>query len=203
MKFFALAVIVLLAVVVWIVISRQKRRSDAAPSDADVSAAQRNFLLVILRRTPVDLQPQSLETAARSAWTERFGANEDGSAYVERGVPGVMHMLQAHGNAFTVIGAERSGRKLEPPTSFFPESAAALWNDYTHDVSVGVTYNYDTDPTKLAAFVATLASSLSDDRSVAVYHPASRRLWALDEAVRAKLANGSVELFDTTAGGAP
>lgn len=113
-----------------------------------------------------------------------------------------MCVLQAHGNAFTVIGAEKGGRELQPPTRFIPESAAALWNDYTHDMSVGVTYNYDSDPARLAAFVATLARSLSDGQSVAVYHPASRRLWTLDEAVRARLANGSSDFFETTAGGA-
>jgi hypothetical protein len=93
--------------------------------DAEVRAAQRKFLLVVLRRAPADLRPEPLEAAARSAWTIRFGANEDGSDYVERGVPNMMCVLQAHGNAFTVIAAERLGRALQPPMNFFPESAKA------------------------------------------------------------------------------
>jgi hypothetical protein len=160
-----------------------------------VQAAQRNFLLVVLRRAPAYLRPEVIEAAARSAWAGRFGANEDGSDYVERGVPNVMYVLQAHGNAFTVIGAKKGGRTLQAPTTFLPESAAELWNDHTHDVSVGVTYNYDTDPARLSAFVSKLTASLCHDASVAVYHPASRRLWRLDEAVRARLADGSEAFF--------
>jgi hypothetical protein len=173
------------------------------PTRQPAEAPQRNFLLVVLRRAPADLRPEGLEVAARSAWAGRFGANEDGSDYVERGVPGMMYVLQAHGNAFTVIGAEKGGRTLHPPTVFVPASAAGLWSDYTHDVSVGVTYNYDTDRARLAAFVSTLTASLCDDQSVAIYHPASRRLWKLDEGVRARLAEGSEAFFDSAAGGAP
>jgi hypothetical protein len=171
------------------------------PTRAEVGAAQRRFLLVLLRLAPADVRPEPIEAAARSAWSGRFGVNEDGSDFVESGMPGFMYVLQAHGNAFSVIGSERTGRTLQPPLTFVPDSAAALWADYSHDVSVGVTYNYDTDSARLAAFVATLAGSLCDEQSIAVYHPASRRLWSLDEVVRERLASGSEAFFCTAAGG--
>jgi hypothetical protein len=211
MKLLILAVIVIFAIAAWIAISRQKRSrpdtsasdkaasagaaSRTAASDGDVDTAQRTFLLVILRRAPIELKPQSLETAARSAWGGRFGANKGGSNYVERGKPDFMYVLQAHGNAFTVIATRKRGRELAPPTKFFPESATALWDEHTDDVSVGIAYAYDTDPARLAAFVSTLTASLCDDQSIAVYHPESRRLWKLDEATRKSLAEGSRAFF--------
>jgi hypothetical protein len=81
-----------------------------------------------------------------------------------------------------------------------PESASGLWIDYTYDVSVGLAYNYDTDPARLAALVSMLTASLCDDQSIAVYHLASRRLWKLDETVRARLAEGSDLFFNPMAG---
>ncbi len=193
----ALVVIAVVAVAAWAILSRQKRpHSDSVASDPELEAAQRNFLLVVLRVAPADLSPEAIEAAAQSAWSKRFGANADGSSYVERGVPDIMYVLQAHGNAFTVIGTEKAGRTLPPPATFLPESAAGLWSDYSHDVSIGVTYNYDTDAQRLAAFVATLSASLCDNRSIAIYHPESRRLWKLDANVRAQLAKGDSAFFD-------
>lgn len=209
MKLVALAVIVILVVAAWVSIARQKGpRSDAATSDPEaldplIEAAQRKFALIVLRRAPAQLQPDAMEATAQSAWSERFGANEDGKSYVERCVPGFMCVLQARGNAFTVICTKKGGRTLERPMVFRPESAVGLWSDYTHDISVGVAYNYDTDPARLAAFVSTLTAALCDDQSIAIYHPASHRLWKLDESVRTMLADGSLAFFDATVGEAP
>lgn len=209
MKLIALAVIVILVVAAVISIARQNgARSDVTESDQEaldpqIEAAQRKFALIVLRRAPAQLQSEGMEATARSAWSGRFGENEDGTDYVDRCVPGLMCVLQAHGNAFTVICTKRGGRTVERPLIFRPASAVGLWAEYTHDISVGVAYNYDTDPARLAAFVSTLTEALCDDQSIAIYHPATHRLWELDESIRTKLRDGSLAFFDPTGAESP
>ncbi|MCB0059156.1 MAG: hypothetical protein KDE45_19090 [Caldilineaceae bacterium] len=199
MEILAIAAVLILAVAIWIVASKLRRsRAEAAALYEETMAAQCVFLLVVLRQSPAELEPEVMEAAARAAWSERYGTNADGFDFIDRQVPREMYVLEAHGNAFMVTVSERANRWLEPPTEFLPECAAGLWNDFTHDVSVGLVHDYDTDPKKLAAFVSTLTASLCDDRSIAVYHPASRRLWKFDESVRRSLANGSDAFFTAT-----
>lgn len=200
----ALAVVVILAVTAGIVIYRQRQsRGDADRPTADPRAASANFLLVILRRAPANLTQETLEAAAQAAWRKRFGTNENESDYVERGVPNVMYVLQAHGNAFALLATAKGGRTLPPPAKFLPDSASEFWHNHTHDLSVGLAYDYDTDPARLAAFVATLTAALCDPQSLAIYHPASRRLWKLDETIRSRLASGSHAFFNSPPAVAP
>ena len=201
MKLIMVIALFVLAVVVLGILTRRRFRPRQEVADAETTAAQKNNLLVILRSAPADLRPETIDAAAWSAWSGPFGTNDDGSGYVDRSIPNVMAILQARGNAFLIFGAERSSRAFEPPTAFLPESAAGLWEDYSHDLSVGVTYNFETDAAGLAAFVSTLTAALCDAHAIAIYHPASRRLWKLDAAVRARLAAGSAEFFDAAGAG--
>jgi hypothetical protein len=186
-----------------IVVARRRRSTVAAREvPADVHDAQRKFLLFVLRNAPVTLEVAAFEAAARAAWVPRFGMNEDGSNFVHSGVPNVAMILQVHGNAFTLMPVDiaAAGRRtLDPPETCEPQSAAQLWQTYSHDISIGVAYNYDTRPSKLAAYVATLAAQFCDDHALAIYHPATRRLWAMNDDVRARLAAGTLSFFDPTA----
>ena len=199
MKFVSLFVILSVALAVWLIISRRAKPRALKPHSDDIAAAQRKFLLVVLRRVPADLRAETLEAAARTAWSAEFGPNGDGSNYVERGLPGIMYVLQAHGNALTIFGSEKGSRTWDPPLMFVSESAAALWGEYTHDLSVGVAYNYDTDQARLGGFVARLTAALCDEHSIALLHPATRRFWTLDRRTVDQLVLSPDPFFDETA----
>lgn len=155
---------------------------------------------MVLRSAPADLRVETIEAAAQTAWSAKFGPNGDGSNYVERGLPGFTYVLQAHGNAFTIFGSKKGGRTWDPPLTFAPESAAALWGEYTHDLSVGVAHNYDTDQARLGGFVARLTAALCDDHSIAIFHPATRRFWMLDRSTVDQLVGNPDEFFDAPPG---
>ena len=166
---------------------------------AERARAQRKFLLMILRRSPAHLRQDTLEAAARAAWSEYFGPDDESSQYVARGAQGLWYVLQAHGNAFTVAESDKQDHRLDPPTTFFPNSAAQAWTEYSHVTWVGVAYDYDTDPAKLAAYVARLTATLCDDQSIAVYHPATRRLWKLVRNTIDELTRNPMAFFATAA----
>src|SRR5262245_56456534 len=120
---------------------------------SDMGDLQGRFLLILLRRSPAGLNAVRLEAAARSAWGPNFGRTRDASDFVESGEDGVGFVLQAHGNAFLVFETEKGVRELEPPTRAHPESAMAIWPEYSYDLSVDVAYNYEPDMSRLCGYV--------------------------------------------------
>jgi hypothetical protein len=167
------------------------RRRRAGHPDAGVDLAvdvQNEYLLVLLLRSAAELSTGAVEVAAGVAWGERFGRNSDGTGYVEPGSTDSVILLQAHGNAFLVIRSDRLKRKLRAPLVFHPESAADLWSEYSHDVSVGVAHNYETKAGKLQAYVGSLAAALCDEHTIGLFHPNSGQVWRLDRAVLDRLA---------------
>src|SRR5262249_35126360 len=140
----------------------------------NVATAQREILLLLLRRSPANLTPSRLEAAARSAWSSRFGPNIDGSDYLWSGTEGSGFVLQAHGNAFSVFGASKGVRELDPPHRI-DESESSIWSNYSHDVSVSVAHCYDTDPQRLCAYVANLVAELVDQDTLGLLHLGSRQ----------------------------
>ncbi len=187
-------VAVLFALVAGYVILKRRTSGVAGSQVADTAAAQRKYLLIILRRSPAKLRADTLEAAARSAWGH-FGRN-DTSRYVDRGVSDVMFVMQAHGNAFSLIASQKSDRKLDEPTTFVPPESSSVWKNYSHDLSIGVAHAYDSSPAKLAAYVGTLCARLCDGDSLALIHPASRRLWQLNKGVIEQLQNDPRAFFE-------
>jgi hypothetical protein len=161
--------------------------SHAGGSQIDTNTAQRKVLLFLLRRCPAALNVATLEAAACAAWERGFGKNRDGSKFVESGDPGLGFVVQAHGNAFMVLQTKKGTRNLKSPQRAIPESAMSIWTEYTHELSVGVVYNYDTDANRLYAFVGNLCAALVDDDTLAVVHVDSGQLWQLDRDVVERL----------------
>jgi hypothetical protein len=179
------------AVGVYLVFWR-RQRPEHPGSEVD---AQKEYLLVLLRRSAAVLTDDSLEAAARTAWGKRFGPNSDGSAYVDPGSSELVFILEAHGNAFLVIRSERGKRQLQTPKVFHPARAADLWSEYSHDVSVGLAHDFDTDRAKLQAYVGSLAAALADELTIGLLHPSSGQVWQLDRAVLERLAANPEEFF--------
>lgn len=69
---------------------------------------------------------------------------------------------------------------MKPPVRFHPESALGIWSEYTHEVSVGLAYNYDTDMSKICSFVGSLGAALADHGTIGLLHPASGQLWKIE-----------------------
>lgn len=189
----AAAIAVVVVIIAWIVRRRHVRSDEWIP--ADVSAAQRRFVLILLRRSSANLTAQALENAARKAWIDRFGPNPGGTRFVESGERGAGFVLQAHGNAFLVMETKKGIRQLEPPLRIHPDSAHEIWEGYSDDVSIGVAYNHHPDPQTLGAYVATLAAALADAETLGVLHAPSRQLWRLDPEVIMRLSNEPAEFF--------
>ena len=168
------------------------------PETSESVGPGRKFLLVLLRRSAAQLNAETLEAAARSAWERRFGRNPDGSYFVESGEQGAGFILQAHGNAFLVMELPKGVRELAPPWRFHPPTATNIWSEYGHDLSVSVAYNYDTDTHRLCAFVGSLALALADAETLAVVHPDSRQLWQLDHATIERLDSRPELFFETS-----
>jgi hypothetical protein len=173
-----------------------RRRTRPLSSDGSVDeSAAREYLLVILRRSPAILTADILEAAARRVWENRFGLNTDGAAYVCSGSTGVGFVLEAHGNAFLVFQSDRNTRTLDAPREIHPPTAAHLWSEYSDDVSVGVVHNFDTEPAKLQAYVGSLAAALCDESTFGVFHLRSGQLWRLDRDLIETLAAEPAAFF--------
>ena len=81
-------------------------------------------------------------------------------------------------------------------------SAADLWAEYSHDVSVGVAQDYDTLAAKLQAYVASLAAALCDEHTLGLFHPNSGQVWAMDPALLERLQSSPEAFFsDESANG--
>ncbi len=172
--------VVAIAVGACVLVWRRGQAGDSASGEGLSVDAQKEYLLVLLRRTVADLSIAAVEAAADAAWSGRFGRNSDDTGYVEPGSSESVILLQAHGNAFLVIRSDRGKRKLRAPEVFHPESAADLWAEYSHDVSVGVANDYDTLAARLQAFVASLTAALCDEHTIGLFHPHSGQVWGMD-----------------------
>jgi hypothetical protein len=162
-----------------------RRHDNLAPTET--GEAQRKLLLMLLRRSPARLNAETLEAAARSAWENRFGRNHDGSDYVESGEEGFGFVVQAQGNAFLVIETQKGKRELKAPVHAEPDTAIGIWSEYSHELSVGVAYNYDTDVSRLCFFVANLVAALADGETLGLFHLDSGRLWRLEHEIVERL----------------
>lgn len=180
--------------VIWSVL-RARARAKRAISDV-----QRRYLVVLLRSSPAEISEDRLESAASRAWSERFGANENEAPFVDSSIGEDVFILHAHGNALAVTSARREDRHLTVPQQFQDEESAGLWNRHSHDLSVGVAYNVDAHPRKLAAYVGKLAAALSDENTLALFHPQTQRLWKLDETTLARLQTDPSPFFVEEAG---
>lgn len=180
-------VVVAIAVGVCVLLWRRRQAGQSDSGGDSAVDAQNEYLLVLLRRAVADLSTGAVEAAADAAWGGRFGGNSDGTGYVEPGSSDSVILLQAHGNAFLVIRSDRLKRKLRAPDVFHPESAADLWSEYSHDVSVGVAHDYDTEAGRLQTYVATLAVALCDEHTIGLFHPNSGQVWRIDQAVLDRL----------------
>jgi hypothetical protein len=188
------ALILLFSGILWFLNARREKQKTAiVPLSGGRS--KENFVLIILRKSPAKLDNAILETAAKRAWEKKFGLNKNNAGYVESGVPGVMSVLHAHGNAFMVLAGDRASRKLQPPTRCFPDAAKELWDQFTHDVSVSLVHDYDRDTARLGLYVARLTAALCDKSCLAIYHPTSQRLWQLDTALVQQLAKDPSSFF--------
>lgn len=171
----------LLLHIVGAVLLRQGVRRGDDSARGDISAAQKKYLLILLRRSSASLNAPTLEAAAHSAWHDRFGPNSDGSPFVQSGEEKFGFVLQAHGNAFMVIETPKGVRELQPPLRFYPDSAESIWADYVYELSIGLAYDYDTDTNRLSAFVGSLAAALADRETLGVFHPTTGQLWQLNQ----------------------
>jgi hypothetical protein len=171
----------LLLLIVGGVLLRKGRRRGDKPVRDEIGGAQRRFLLMLLRRSAARLNAQALEAAARSAWERRFGPNHDSSNYVESGEEEFGFVIHAYGNAFMVLETQKGVRDLKQPTRIYPESAIGIWSDYSHELSVGLAYNFDTDANRLSALVGTLSAALADAETLGILHPDSGQLWRLNQ----------------------
>ena len=181
MRYLVVVAILVLGRMLWGAIER--RWFSGQRPGTDTESMQKSDLLVILRLASKSLQPAEVEATAQAAWGQTFGRNPDETDFLDRCVPGVMSVIQAHGNAFLIAGLKREDRKLDSPTVFLPPSASALWEEFTHDLSVGLMHAYDSDPKRLQLFLTRLVAELCDDQSIAIYHPKSRTLWELTPAI--------------------
>ena len=170
-----------------VVIWRRRRAGQPLTGVGSAVDAQKEYLLVLLRRTAADLSIDAVEAAANAAWGDRFGRLSAGNRYVEPGSTESVILLQAHGNAFLVIRSDRIKRKLTAPVMFHPESAADLWAEYSDDLSVGVANDYDTVAARLQAYVASLAAALCDEHTIGLFHPKSGQIWRMDPALLDRL----------------
>jgi len=69
------------------------------------------------------------------------------------------------------------------------------WSEYSHEFSVGLAYNDDTDPSRLSAFVGALAAAMADEQTLGLFHPASGQLWRLDHETLERLRTKPDEFF--------
>lgn len=186
---------VTIAVGVYLALLARRHGRQPRPEAGGVVDAQKECLLLLLRRSPAVLTADALEAAACAAWEDRFGPKRDGNEYVQPGSSDSVVLLHAHGNAFLVIASDRIKRKLRAPDILHPESAAQLWSEYSHDLSVGVAHDFDTNRANLEAYVASLAVALCDESTIGVFHPFSGQVWRLDEAVLERLATAPEAFF--------
>ena len=173
---------------------QRRHRLDKVQITPNPSAKDR-LVLIILRTTPATLDGKLIEAAASRAWEKKFGKNALRAPFLERGVPGIMCVLQAYGNAFMVLAGERKDRKLLPPERCFPDDAKSLWQRYTHDLSVSLVHDFEKDETRLGMYLGRLTASLCTKGAVAIYHPPTRRLWKLDQKLVEQLARKPATLF--------
>jgi hypothetical protein len=68
-----------------------------------------------------------------------------------------------------------------------PDTAIGIWSEYSHELSVGVAYNYDTDVSRLCFFVASLVAALADGETLGLFHLDSGRLWRVDHEIVERL----------------
>jgi hypothetical protein len=162
--------------------------------DPAAAAARAEYLLVLLRSSAPDLTEETLETAANSAWADRFGPNLDGAQYVQSGDGNIGFVVSAYGNALLVLTSERGVRRIPEPAVCHPVSAREILSTFSHDISVGLMYDYDTDSTKLWALVGSLTVALSDRSTIGLYHLSSRQLWHVDQDVLDRLEADPAEL---------
>lgn len=137
-----------------------------------------HFILVLLLRAPYLLDRSTLESAARTAWLDKFGANEDGSDFVCSGTSDSGFVLSPHGNAFLLLPTLRGVRKLGVPQNLADPGCSDAWAAYAADVSVGLVYSCETDRNRLRVYMATLTAELIDQNCLALVHPESGRIFA-------------------------
>src|SRR5262245_11687946 len=146
----------------------------------------RQLILILLLDTPMKLDAQTMEVAARKAWVEAFGANDDGSPFVFSGTADSGFVLSPHGNAVLVFPTLRGVRNLDAPRNA-SSACAAAWAKYSADVSVGLAHAFETRTAALQKYIALLTAELIDTSCLALLHLASGRMYAADKELRQQL----------------